>query len=181
MTNPYLLEIKSEFKLALTQNENPLKFCVLGSIGLDNTPQTRLIGLREITDDFEFMLYTDERSNKVSQIRANPKVSLLFYHPEKKLQLKIDGIASIIKDQDLIKEKWLKISPKAQKDYTTESTPGSKLSTSKEIKFLKDNNFFCIIEVQALNIEYLKLRDSSHFKVQFYKDLNGWVSEFLVP
>ncbi|WP_299435952.1 pyridoxamine 5'-phosphate oxidase family protein [uncultured Maribacter sp.] len=181
MTNLYLQEIKSELKLALTKKNHPLKFCVLGTIGSENTPQLRIIGLRKFTDDFSFTLYTDRRSAKVSQITKNYNVSLLFYHPVKKLQIKIEGIANVVKDCGLLKEQWLKINEKAKRDYTTMFAPGSKINSPEEITYLKEKNFFSSIEIKAETIEYLKLKETSHFKVQFHKDINGWVSEFLVP
>ncbi|WP_298480961.1 pyridoxamine 5'-phosphate oxidase family protein [uncultured Maribacter sp.] len=181
MTNLYLQEIMSELKLAVTERNHPLKFCVLGSIGSDNSSQTRIIGLRKITNNLTLTFYTDERSNKVSQILKNPNVSLLFYHPEKKMQIKIDGKASIVKDQDLLKEKWLNINSESKKDYTTTKAPGSILENPSELTFLKEKNYFCIIEVKTKTVEYLKLRETSHFKVLFNKDINGWTSQFLVP
>ncbi|WP_291869977.1 pyridoxamine 5'-phosphate oxidase family protein [Maribacter sp.] len=181
MTNPYLQEIKSELKLALTERNHPLKFCVLSSIDSDNTPHTRIIGVRKVTNDLKLTLYTDERSNKVSQIKENPNVSLLFYDPNKKMQIKIEGIASIINDQNLLKEKWLKISPEEKKDYSTVDAPGAKMDNPTDLTFLKKKNYFCIIEIETKSLEYLKLRKENHFKVFFSRDINGWVSEFLVP
>ncbi len=181
MTNLYLQEIKSELKLALTKRNHPLKFCVLGTLGSENIPQLRIVGLRKITDDFKFTFYTDKRSAKVTQIQNNPKVNLLFYHPEKKLQIKINGIASIIKDIGILKEQWLNITKRAKKDYTTMFAPGSKIKSPEEITYLKEKNFFCSVEIKTDTIEYLKLREESHFKVHFHQDINGWVSEFLVP
>ena len=181
MMNPYIQEIETEFKLALQERDHPLKFCVLATEGLNNAPQSRLIVLREMTSDFKFTFFTDERSGKVAQIKNNPKVCLLFYHPIKKIQLKVEGIAAIVEDKGILEKKWSSLSTVPQKNYTTNQAPGSKLVENKDIEYLKNKNYFCILEVQAQVVEYLKLREVNHFKVQFHKDINGWVSEFLVP
>ena len=180
-SNPYLAEISNELNAAVTELNHPLKFCVLSSIGLDNTPQSRIVILRKVTPDFKFTFFTDERSEKVHQIKANSNVSLLFYHPINKIQIKVNGTASLVEDPDIIQKKWLRQSPVAQKNYTTTKAPGSKLNDAHEIQYLKDENYFCIVTIQAKKVEYLKLKDTSHFKVKFHKDINGWVSEFLVP
>ncbi|MEO9891699.1 pyridoxamine 5'-phosphate oxidase family protein [Aurantibacter sp.] len=181
MTNTYMSEVKSLLTAAIRERNHPLKFCVLGTTGLDNTPESRIIGLRDVSEDYAFTLFTDERSNKVSQIKKNPQVSLLFYHPEEKIQIKVKGTATIVKDENFIKEKWLEITCNGRKDYTTTEAPGTIIKNNEEITFLKEKNYFCIVKIASETIEYLKLRESSHFKVQFYHAFNGWVSQFLVP
>lgn len=46
-------------------------------------------------------------SPKVFQIRANPSVSWLLYHPDEKLQLRIRSRATVHADGDLHEEQWL--------------------------------------------------------------------------
>lgn len=43
---------------------------------------------------------------KIEQIKANPNVSFLFYHPEEKLQVRVKAAAEIHIDDDLAEEQW---------------------------------------------------------------------------
>ena len=61
-----------------------------------NNPEVRTVILRGFSEkDRTLICYCDARTPKVSQIRGNPNVSWLFYHPKKWLQLRLSGTASV--------------------------------------------------------------------------------------
>lgn len=181
MTTKIFKELKKELKDGLTEKGHPFKYFTLGTVGLDHVARLRSIVLRELSDDLKISFFTDKRSKKVIHIKENNKVSLLFFHPQKMIQLKIDGIATIINDSKTLDTYWKKTPDHLKKDYTTASAPGSKILNTGTIEYLSDENYFCIITIEAHKIEYLKITKPNHIKIRYSKENDNWKGEFLVP
>ncbi|QWX84545.1 pyridoxamine 5'-phosphate oxidase family protein [Cellulophaga sp. HaHaR_3_176] len=181
MTTNIFKELKKELQDGLTQKEHPFKYFTLATVGLDHVARLRSIVLREFSDDFKITFFTDKRSKKVIHIKENNKVSLLFFHPQKMIQLKIEGIATIIKDDKILEAYWKRTPDHLKKDYTTTSAPGSAISDNTNIEYLTNENHFCLVSIEAKKIEYLKITKPNHLKIRYSKENNKWNGEFLVP
>lgn len=181
MTQQFLEEAKQELQKSLVKKDHPFRFFTLATVGLDPMARLRTVVLRQITDDLKLIFYTDKRSKKMTHITENPKVSLLFYHPKLMLQLKIEGKAKVILDDEVLKTYWSGIQPNSRKDYSTEQAPGSTLKDPDQLQYLNQENHFCMVEIEPFKIEYLKLKRPNHLKVRFSKNHNIWKGDFLVP
>ena len=93
----------------------------------------------------------------------------------------MEGLANIIKDENILKKYWDGVQPNLRKDYTTEDAPGSTISDPDKVEYLNDKNHFCIVEIEPFRIEYLKLKKPNHLRVQYSKTGSNWNAEFLVP
>ena len=71
--------------------------------------------------------YTDSRSKKILHIKENNKVSLLLYHPDKLMQLRIEGLAIRERDEEVLQAHWSRVEGGSQKDFTTTSAPGTEI------------------------------------------------------
>jgi len=181
MTASIFNEIKAELREGISNTNHPFKFGVLGTVDAANAPKLRTVVLRNVSNELTFSFYTDERSNKINHIQQNNKVSLLFYHPKKLLQLKIEGTA-VIKNEEKSKQKtWAVLHPNAKKDYTTHLAPGSFIDNPNELAYLTSNHFFIAIDIIPETIEYLKIEKPHHTRVLFTKEKDTWKSNFLVP
>ena len=86
--------IIGELKGGVTDPNHPFKFGTLATLGLGNLPRLRTIRIRDFDpQNMRLTFYTDSRSKKILHIKENNKVSLLFYHPKKLLQLRLEGLA----------------------------------------------------------------------------------------
>ena len=90
--------LREELNRGFIESNHPFKYFTLGTVGLDNMARLRTVVLRNISENLMLTFYTDKRSKKIRHITENNKVSLLFYHPEKMIQIKIEGIATILRD-----------------------------------------------------------------------------------
>jgi len=91
-----------------------------------NKPQVRIVILREFSEkDRTLICHCDARGSKVLQIRENPNVSWLFYHPEKWLQLRLSGTASVHTDDQTAESQWEKVGLTHRINYCAETPPGS--------------------------------------------------------
>lgn len=66
---------------------------VLSTVGQDNTPSSRVVLLKDLETD-ALVFYSNYTSHKGGDIALNPAVSLLFYSIELERQIRIDGVAS---------------------------------------------------------------------------------------
>ncbi|MBQ4914461.1 pyridoxamine 5'-phosphate oxidase family protein [Maribacter sp. MMG018] len=181
MTDTYWNELKDELQKGVNQKDHPFRYATLGTVGMDKLARLRTVVLREVLKNGNLRFYTDRRSKKVLHMIENPKVSMLFYQPQKLLQIKVEGLATVHTDQDTISDIWKNIPENNKKDYTTNYAPGSGINDPDTISYLEGDHFFCMVEVEPFKIEYLKLNRPNHIRVKYSKNDYGWESEFLVP
>jgi len=181
MTENFFQELQNELQKGVKKRGHPFRYCTLATIGLENMPRLRTVVLRQVSEDLKLRFYTDKRSKKIVQIKESNKVSVLFYEPKKLLQVKVEGLASIINDESELEKYWSGVQPNSRKDYTTISAPGSDITNPDQVEYLEDENYFCIVEIEPFEIEYLKLKRPNHLRIRFSKNDGEWGGEFLVP
>ena len=181
MTQQFLSEATDELHKSLVKKGHPFRYFTLATVGLDRIARLRTVVLRRVTPDLKLIFYTDSRSKKMTHITENPNVSMLFYHPKLMLQLKIEGKARIVNDEEVLKTYWHGIQSNSRKDYITEQTPGSTLKNPDALQYLSEENHFCMVEIEPFKIEYLRLKRPNHLRVRFSKEDENWEGEFLVP
>ncbi|MEJ1222212.1 pyridoxamine 5'-phosphate oxidase family protein [Sediminicola sp. 1XM1-17] len=181
MKATFFNELKEELKKGASDKGHPFRYCTLATVGLDNIARLRTIVLRKATEDLMLTFFTDKRSKKVVHIKENQKVSLLFYHPEKLMQIRIEGLAVVNNDIKSKKLLWDSIPEASRKDYTTSEAPGKEIKDPDVIEYLKDEDHFCIVEIHPFKIEYLKLKRPNHIRVRYSKNKTDWEGDFLVP
>lgn len=181
MSEVFWEELTKDLHQGVSKKGHPFRYCTLGTIGLERMPRLRTVVLRRVSTAMDLFIYTDLRSKKILHIKENNRVSLLFYHPKKLMQLKVEGLAKIHKDGEYLQKYWAGIQPKSRKDYTTTQAPGSAISNPDEVEYLEDKDYFCMVEIEPFKIEYLKLKRPNHLRIRFSKQDGDWKSDFLVP
>lgn len=182
MNNPVWHEILDELQAATSQAAHPFRLAVLATIGLEQVPRQRTIVLREFVPDSQRLtFFTDARSKKMLHIKENNKVSLLLYHPEKQLQLRLEGLAVKETDRSSLEAYWASVKEASRKEYATARVPGTEMNGEQRIEYLKDDHYFTVVHVHPFRMEYLQLRRPDHIRVRFSKDNRGWRSDYLVP
>lgn len=174
-------EIKLELQKGAKEKKHPFHYFTIATLGVDKFARLRLVALRNVSEDLKLTFFTDKRSKKVVHIKENPRVTLLFYSPKKLLQLRIEGMASINSDQFQIQKTWEGIGDEAKKDYQTLTAPGTALAHPDSLEYLKEGDFFSIVDIEPFRIEYLMLDPERHIKVKFNKNGDTWSKEYLVP
>ena len=73
---------------------------VLNTVDLQNKPDARTVVLRSFSpEDLTIGIHTDNRSEKVEHLKNNNFSCLVFYDDQKKIQLRIRGIANLEKSK----------------------------------------------------------------------------------
>lgn len=175
-----LQQIKNELINGSVKKGHPFKYFTLGTLS-GQIPRQRTVVLRKVQPGLNLLFYTDKRSAKVKQIQANNTVSALFYHPKNMIQLQLEGKANVKQNPEMLRKIWKSIPAKAKKDYTSVLPPGVKTENPEELEYLTEQNYFCMVEIQPTRIEYLKLKQPYHLRVEFLKTDGDWSGTFLIP
>ena len=64
---------------------------VLSTVGQMGTPSSRIVLLKEITDSGGMVFYSNYRSRKALDLKANPNAALLFFWAPLERQVRIEG------------------------------------------------------------------------------------------
>jgi len=180
------------FEDALKVSKQEANACVLSTISSDNYPSSRVVLLKEVTEN-GFTFFTNYKSSKAKDIDANPNVALNFYWPELERQVRIAGIAKKITIND--SDTYFKSRPR-------ESQMGAWLSdqskvigldynfmetlTSLESKF-KDKEVerplhwggYCI---EPIKVEFWQGRPSRlHDRLEYKIEDGKWIYKRLAP
>jgi pyridoxamine 5'-phosphate oxidase len=175
-------EVIEELQASVKQANHPFKFATLATLGLERLPRLRTIKIREFDpESLQITFYTDSRSKKILHIKENNKVSMLLYHPDSLLQLRLEGLAIRERDDEVLGEHWSRVDRKAQKDYTTVCAPGTEIQHPEKIEYLEEDAYFTMVYILPYKVEYLKLKRPNHLRVRYSKRDGIWKSDFLVP
>ncbi|MCC5940415.1 MAG: pyridoxamine 5'-phosphate oxidase family protein [Balneolaceae bacterium] len=118
-------EVLNEVRKAISEAQHPFRYVTLATVDNMNSPQQRMVVLRDFNEKSEFLIYTDSRSDKVAEIMKNNSVSLLFYHSEMRLQLRVTGSAAIIQSGEEFDKEWDSRGSKSPHSYTSVLSPGT--------------------------------------------------------
>lgn len=118
--------IWAQLTRATADRRHPWRWPVLSTVTLEGAPSVRMVVVRQVdTAQQTLSVYTDARSAKVGQIARDPRVSLLFWHPGKRWQLRADGIATISEDRQTFEA----LAEGAKADYGATPAPGVPLES----------------------------------------------------
>ncbi len=180
MINQYLEEAKRELVNGHAKKRHPFRYFVLATSD-GNNPRLRTVVLRKTFSDLSLLCFTDDRTQKVSDIKHNPAFSALFYNPKKQLQIRLEGTAALITDSTQIESYWHTVQASSRKDYTTNRSPGTPIAAPEAVNYSSEEQHFCAIKLLPNTMEYLQLSRPNHIRVLFSKQDQDWSGQFLVP
>ena len=176
-----LTTAKKELLRSNADRRHPFRWFILGTRAQDGQPALRTVIKREMDADWDVLVYTDERSGKVGQIKAGPEISALFYHPKKQLQIRYRGQAELIPQQtELYQEHLQRVKSSGRlQDYSSIHPPGSPLP-EKEVEYGEDLHF-CLIRLQVEKLDILQLDRRQHRRARYVLNANHWEETLLTP
>lgn len=178
MLNEIFKNTLNEIKFGYLKRKHPNKYCYLSSV-LEDKPMIRTVVLRDMTEDYNLIIFTDKRSSKVEQFIKNSNAKILFYNHKKLWQIKVCGRMHLLEEQERVKYYQQKIQGNSKKDYTTQQKPSSVLKNPNDLEYGEDMHF-AVLELKPQYIESLQLKRPNHIRCIFRKD-DEWQGEFLVP
>ena len=184
VANELFEQAKQELMRSNVDRKHPFRFFYLGTMALDRQgPAVRTVVKRGIDADLKLLCYTDARSPKMQQIVANPKVSVLFYHPRKQLQIRMKGNAQIIDEELDLYKKHLNIVQQSRSitDYTTDEAPGNILGPGQMNPLFSTTIHFALIRIKPLELDILQLNRDGHQRILCQCSERGWKIQAVIP
>ena len=160
-----------------------------------NRGALRTVILRQfILADRVLVCHTDSRAPKARQISNQADVGWLFYHPKKKVQLRISGPATLHTDDRLADEQWAAAKIPSRLNYCAVAPPGTGIErpSSGLPDFLQDKvptllntesgrKNFMVIAGQIESLDWLQLSILGNRRARFDWTPTGLQALWLVP
>ncbi|WP_094968245.1 pyridoxamine 5'-phosphate oxidase family protein [Winogradskyella aurantia] len=172
--------IKAELINGTVKKRHPFRYFSLATLS-QGVPRQRTVVLRKMTTDLSLIVYTDTRSQKVMDIKNNPEVSALFYHPKKLMQITIIGEAQFVTDKQVVQQHWSSISNTSRRDYITTLAPGTSIKQPDAVDYNAQDYNFTVLQIVPNRIEYLQLKRPNHLRIAYTKKNTSWKGQFMVP
>ncbi|MFM8608734.1 MAG: pyridoxamine 5'-phosphate oxidase family protein [Hyphomicrobiales bacterium] len=117
----------------------PMHTPVVSTIALDGRPRARVVVLRAFDRERRHLrFHTDIRSDKFQELHADPRIALLFYDSEEKIQLRIEGRATLHKNDESANAAWASSQPMSKLCYAVEPGPGHHISARDDFSLPRD-------------------------------------------
>lgn len=194
-TLPEILDASWQmFMNGASEKKDSFRLATIATIAND-TPYLRTVVLRYTNPSRRHLLfYTDFRSEKIQQLKNSPTLNWLFYHPEKNIQIRAIGKATIHHQNELTKAKWQLLPAYGRKTYGTEHAPSTLLSHPsddlpdcwktnpidlEQTEYAYAN--FAIVVCEINHLEWLHLQRTGHKRAKFDFINNAWEGQWIVP
>ena len=166
------------------QRESMAHTPVLSTLDANGFPSSRCMVLRAVNrEERTLVFHTDNRSNKISEISTCSKVSVLFYEPRKKIQLRLQCDLSISTKDFRSKDRWDGMQEMSRLCYKSEPPPGEEIDTPESLGYSGEGfSNFALLEAKVERLEWLYLSSKGNRRAFFEWTKSGkeqWA--WLVP
>ncbi len=178
----------------VSQSDDSFHYPVLGTTAEEGC-RLRAVILRQVNVSERILVcHTDARSAKVQEIIKCSQVSWLFYHPKKKIQLRVSGQATLHAHDPYADRQWADTGITSRLNYCSSQPPGTPLD--KPVSGLPDflmnkiptllesetgRKNFMVIAVRIDSIDWLMLKVTGNRRARFKWDKNKLSANWLVP
>ncbi len=160
----------------------------------NNYPNAYTVVLREALPDRNLIIFhTDIRSEKVSEIKSNPNLTVVYYDDADHIQIILKAEAAIHHQDDIAKQQWQQSGFKSRRNYLTEHAPSSPLNEEGSgLEYLGEQKFddsdpagyknFAVVVLDVHSLEYLQLNKDGNRRARFKNEQQkGWAGEWITP
>ncbi|MCP4751695.1 MAG: pyridoxamine-phosphate oxidase [Proteobacteria bacterium] len=189
-----LNEVWSMLEHGATDFNDPFHWPVLGTVGRDGCQQRSVVFRQLIMPARILVCHTDARARKAKEIRDFERTGWHFYHPKKKVQLRLAGQAELHTDDAFVDDQWAKAGITTRLNYCATDPPGTpidkpssglpdllrnKIPTLLDTEKGREN--FMSITCRIDSIDWLVLSVLGNRRARFDWQENNLNSTWLVP
>jgi pyridoxamine 5'-phosphate oxidase len=160
------------------------------NVGANGFPHARVMVLREAHAQNRILrFHTDVRSEKIADMKLNPRVSVTGYDARAKVQIRIEGRVHVHFKDDIAQDAWRASKAMSQMCYGVSPGSGSLIeeaggytmpTTAQEAAMGEAH--FCALRIHVSTLEWLYLARQGHRRLRCVYDDKGHVqADWLVP
>ncbi|WP_027284420.1 pyridoxamine 5'-phosphate oxidase family protein [Rubritepida flocculans] len=156
----------------------------LASIGLDGAPRARTLVLRGFDAETRSLrLHSDARSAKIAELAREPRAALHLYDARAQIQLRLEGRASLHREDALAEAAWAASRPFSRMCYALAPAPGTPLAAPPPAPRDPDSGraHFAVILFTFARMEWLWLDAAGHRRARFAWGEAGEEATWLAP
>ena len=151
----------------------------LATISPDGWPEARTVVLRRADRAAaQIEVYTDNQSDKMAGLAAQPRAALHFWDATLALQVRMQAEVTVSNDQ-AVAHRWGTLSDFARLSYGVEPSPGTAIPAALNYGKNPEQSRFCVLQLTLTHIDALHLGDD-HRRARFTAG-NAWAGAWLVP
>ena len=169
----------------------------VATLDANGLPSQRVMILRHVNwAARKLRFHTDARSTKTLTLSKRNAASVLFYLPEAKIQLRLNGTISMTTTGDEVDQAWNNATLFARRAYMATTAPGTVVEepvsglpafiegrqpTEQDITPAREN--FALLHVEFDTVEWLYLANSGHRRARWRwgLDCENWEGRWLIP
>ena len=169
----------------------------VATLDANGLPSQRVMILRHVNwAARKLRFHTDARSTKTLTLSERNAASVLFYLPEAKIQLRLNGTISVTTIGDEVDQAWNNATLFARRAYMATTAPGTvaeepvsglpafiegRQPTEEDIAPAREN--FALLHVEFDTVEWLYLANSGHRRARWRWDVDAanWKGRWLIP
>lgn len=168
---------------------SPFHTPVVATCGLDGSPQSRIVVLRDCDRHARTLrFHSDRRCQKVAQLGRDARASMLFFDPVAKIQLRVLGAASIHHDDAVSSAAWSNTRSFSRICYRVQPGPGTPIEAPSDPEFQDGGedddggrDMFCAVMLSIHAIEWLFLAHQGNRRLMFDWREGSLETTWLVP
>lgn len=173
----------------VVDRRSPMHHPTIGTTGPDGAPRLRTVILRGVdTAQRELRFHTDQRSPKVVELRGCPRIALHAYDPGGKIQIRVEGTASLHTDDAVADLAWQKSRAMSRVVYSAQPAPGTAIAEPGAFTLAAEDAseegraHFTLVRIAVANLEWLYLAHSGHRRARFeFSPDRGVMAQWLAP
>jgi len=151
---------------------------VLATVDGQGRPQARTVVLRHADRATQTLVFfTDARSPKCAELRAQPVATLLFWSPRLNWQLRAEVQARVVSEGPAVDAAWARVrSSPAAGDYLSARPPGAALGEDPDRvdPIAHDHHHLAVVQLVVQTLDWLELARAGHRRAQVSGDRVAW-------
>ena len=152
-------------------------------------PRLRTVVLRAADTEFGILrFHCDRRSDKAAEIRANPACALAAYDAAAKIQIRIEGPATLHTDDAVAEEAWAGSRAMSRVCYGAAPAPGTALPAGDAYTLPDEATaatlgrpHFAAVRVRAARLDFLYLDRRGHRRAAWARGQGDWTGSWIAP
>ncbi len=153
------------------------RFITLATLGLDGYPQARTLVLRSANRDLAAVeLFTDGATNKINELGAHPKASVLVWDRDL-FQIRLSVDVEITQGPEEI---WQTFRGTAPQNYGGTPTPGTPMAAAEDYIPSSEQSRFMVLNCTIQAIDTVYLGPDLHRRASFTR-ADGFKGTWIAP